>query len=42
MRHFEMHPLTVDEGYRIAHIVTDAILRSDLRVFDVLVHVEPV
>lgn len=33
--------LTVDEGHRIAHIVKDTLLKSDLRVIDVLVHVEP-
>jgi cation diffusion facilitator family transporter len=33
--------LTVDEGHRIAHIVKDTLLQSDLRVIDVLVHVEP-
>lgn len=33
--------LSVTEGHRIAHIVKDTILKSDLRVTDVLVHVEP-
>ncbi len=33
--------LTVDEGHRIAHNVKDTLLKSDLRVTDVLVHVEP-
>ncbi|MEO7121285.1 MAG: cation diffusion facilitator family transporter [Ginsengibacter sp.] len=33
--------LTVDEGHRIAHSVKDALLKSHLRVIDVLVHVEP-
>lgn len=33
--------LTVTEGHRIAHLVKDTLLRSDLRVTDVLVHVEP-
>lgn len=33
--------LTVDEGHRIAHIVKDTILKSDLRVINVLIHVEP-
>ena len=32
---------TVTEGHRIAHAVKDAILDSDLRVLNVLVHVEP-
>jgi cation diffusion facilitator family transporter len=33
--------LTVAEGHYIAHLVKDKILKSDLRVTDVLVHVEP-
>lgn len=33
--------LTVAEGHRIAHLVKDELLTSDLRVTDVLVHVEP-
>jgi cation diffusion facilitator family transporter len=33
--------LTVTEGHDIAHAVKDALLQSDLRVTDVLVHVEP-
>ncbi len=33
--------LSVDKGHTIAHLVKDAILESDLRVLDVLVHVEP-
>ena len=33
--------LSVTEGHRISHIVKDIILKSDLRVVDVLVHVEP-
>ena len=33
--------LSVDEGHRIAHNVKDVILKSGLRVADVLVHVEP-
>jgi cation diffusion facilitator family transporter len=33
--------LTVTEGHRIAHSVKDALLKSKLRVTDVLVHVEP-
>lgn len=33
--------LSVAEGHRIAHLVKDAILQSDLRVIDVMVHVEP-
>jgi cation diffusion facilitator family transporter len=33
--------ITVDEGHRIAHIVKDTLLKCDLRVIDVLVHVEP-
>lgn len=34
--------ILVDEGHRIAHIVKDTLLQSDLRVTDVLVHVEPI
>jgi cation diffusion facilitator family transporter len=33
--------LTVTEGHNIAHSVKDALLKSKLRVTDVLVHVEP-
>lgn len=33
--------LSVKEGHRIAHLVKDTLLKSDLRVTDVLVHVEP-
>lgn len=33
--------LSVTEGHRIAHSVKDTILNSDLRVTDVLVHIEP-
>ncbi len=33
--------LTVAEGHRIAHLVKDELLTSELRVTDVLVHVEP-
>lgn len=33
--------LSVTEGHRIAHLVKDKILKSNLRVTDVLVHVEP-
>jgi cation diffusion facilitator family transporter len=33
--------LTVEEGHRISHIVKDRLLKTDLRVTDVLVHVEP-
>ena len=33
--------LSVEHGHKIAHEVKDAILESDLRVTDVLVHVEP-
>lgn len=33
--------LTVTEGHSIAHLVKDALLKSKLRVTDVLVHVEP-
>ncbi|MEJ7680408.1 MAG: cation diffusion facilitator family transporter [Segetibacter sp.] len=33
--------LSVTEGHRISHLVKDIILKSDLRVTDVLVHVEP-
>jgi len=34
--------ISVDEGHRIAHIVKDTLLQRDLKVTDVLVHVEPV
>jgi cation diffusion facilitator family transporter len=34
--------LTVAEGHAIAHAVKDKLLNSDLRIKDVLVHVEPV
>lgn len=34
--------ISVREGHRIAHDVKDALLQSDLRLSDVLVHVEPV
>lgn len=33
--------LSVSEGHRIAHLVKDAILQSELRVINVMVHVEP-
>jgi cation diffusion facilitator family transporter len=33
---------SVNEGHRIAHLVKDAILQSNLRVANVMVHVEPV
>jgi len=33
--------LTVTNGHDIAHKVKDTILHSDLRVADVLIHVEP-
>lgn len=33
--------LSVTEGHRIAHMVKDTILKSNLRVTDVLIHVEP-
>ncbi len=33
--------LSVTEGHRISHMVKDKILKSNLRVIDVLVHVEP-
>lgn len=33
--------LSVTEGHRIAHLVKDAILQSNLRVINVLVHTEP-
>jgi len=40
--HIEVHGnLSVTEGHRIAHDVKDALLASNLRVTDVLVHVEP-
>ena len=32
---------SVTEGHRISHLVKDAILDSNLRVINVLVHVEP-
>lgn len=34
--------LSVNEGHRIAHLVKDTILQSNLRVANVMVHVEPV
>jgi cation diffusion facilitator family transporter len=33
--------LSVSEGHRIAHLVKDALLESNLRITNVLVHVEP-
>lgn len=33
--------LSVAEGHSIAHLVKDAILQSELRVINVMVHVEP-
>ncbi|MEO6135136.1 MAG: cation diffusion facilitator family transporter [Ginsengibacter sp.] len=33
--------LSVTEGYRIAHLVKDTLLKSNLRVINVLVHIEP-
>jgi cation diffusion facilitator family transporter len=33
--------LSVSEGHRIAHMVKDRILKSDLNIKDVLIHVEP-
>jgi divalent metal cation (Fe/Co/Zn/Cd) transporter len=33
--------ISVDEGHAIAHKVKDAILRSDRRFTNVLIHVEP-
>ncbi len=33
--------LPVREGHRIAHLVKDAILASDTRIAEVLVHIEP-
>ncbi|HSV11697.1 MAG TPA: cation diffusion facilitator family transporter [Hanamia sp.] len=33
--------LSVTEGHRIAHLVKDALLESNLRITNVLVHVEP-
>jgi len=33
--------LSVNEGHAIAHLVKDALLQSDLRIIDVLVHIEP-
>jgi len=40
--HIEVNgELSVKEGHRIAHLVKDALLESNLRVINVLVHVEP-
>jgi divalent metal cation (Fe/Co/Zn/Cd) transporter len=33
--------LSVREGHRIAHLVKDTLLKSNLREINVLVHVEP-
>jgi divalent metal cation (Fe/Co/Zn/Cd) transporter len=33
--------LSVAEGHRIAHLVKDTLLESNLRVTNVLVHIEP-
>ncbi len=33
--------LSVKEGHQIAHLVKDSIVKSNLRVLNVLVHVEP-
>jgi cation diffusion facilitator family transporter len=33
--------LTVKEGHQIAHLVKTAILQSNARIYDVLVHIEP-
>lgn len=33
--------LSVNEGHRIAHLVKDILLQSDLRIISVLFHVEP-
>lgn len=33
--------LSVKEGHRIAHLVKDAIMKSSLRIVNVLVHIEP-
>ncbi|HXO77162.1 MAG TPA: cation diffusion facilitator family transporter [Puia sp.] len=40
--HIQVAPnLTVAEGHAIAHQVKDILLKSDLRIKDVLIHVEP-
>ena len=40
--HIQVAPnLTVAEGHAIAHQVKDSLLNSDLRIKDVLIHVEP-
>ena len=33
--------ISVRAGHEIAHLVKDGLLRSDLRILDALVHVEP-
>lgn len=40
--HIELDPdLTVAEGHRIAHVVKDKLIGSDLNIKDVLIHIEP-
>jgi cation diffusion facilitator family transporter len=40
--HIELDPdLTVAEGHRIAHIVKDKLIGSELNIKDVLIHIEP-
>lgn len=33
--------LSVAEGHRIAHLVKDALVQKDLRIINVMVHIEP-
>ena len=33
--------LSIDVGHQIAHKVKDALLNSDLKVIDTLIHIEP-
>lgn len=40
--HIELDPdLTVAEGHRIAHVVKDKLIGSELNIRDVLIHIEP-
>jgi cation diffusion facilitator family transporter len=40
--HIELDPdLTVAEGHRIAHLVKDKLIGSELHIKDVLIHIEP-
>lgn len=40
--HIELDPdLTVAEGHRIAHVVKDKLIGSELNIKDVLIHIEP-